>query len=218
MEKTDKYDVLLKMMGNLREDMKDIKEGQKQINELFNLIKILKDENQELRTSMSKLEKRIDEIERKNDERYEIVQRKMSHQEQSVRKNNIIIKGLETSDTTVTQDVKIMIERKLNLKTEIKEAVRLDTKGKKEIILVKLNNNEDKQKIMKSKKQLKGNNVYIEDDLPREERRIQYELRKAAKELRETGKTVRVGFQKLIINGRCHYWDKTLDKIAITKN
>ncbi|KAK9747542.1 hypothetical protein QE152_g5263 [Popillia japonica] len=79
----------------------------------------------------SKLEKRIDEIERKNDERYEIVQRKMSHQEQSVRKNNIIIKGLETSDTTVTQDVKIMIERKLNLKTEIKEAIRLNTKGGK---------------------------------------------------------------------------------------
>ncbi|KAK9674961.1 hypothetical protein QE152_g40743 [Popillia japonica] len=100
MEKTDKYDVLLKMMGNLREDMKDIKEGQKQINELFNLIKILKDENQELRTSMSKLEKRMqrDEIERKNDERYEIVQRKMSHQEQSVRKNNIIIKGLDKND------------------------------------------------------------------------------------------------------------------------
>lgn len=72
---------------------------------------------------------------------------------------------------------------------------------------------------MNKKACLKGTKIVIENDLTVEEREIQTKLKDAAKIEREAGRNVRVGYQKLIIDGTTYHWDKTESKLQNkTKN
>ena len=77
--------------------------------------------------------------------------------------------------------------------------------------LVQLNNRTDKQMIMKNKHKLKNtkdSGTYINDDMSREERKIQAKIRERAKTERTSGKEVKIGFQKIIINGSVWRWNE----------
>lgn len=196
-------------------DLKVIREEQR---ENHTIIITLKKENQELREDIEKLNRRIDEMEEKSNTKNQILERKMFQSEALNRKNNIIIKGLQVESRTATQDVENMMKSNLELNIDIKEVVILETKREQKMIVVKMENMEDKKKVMKAKNKLKGKNIYIEDDMTKEERMVQYELRKSARNIRKTGKEVKIGFQKLIIDGERQYWDSHLNRLVATKN
>lgn len=59
---------------------------------------------------------------------------------------------------------------------------------------------------MKNKHKLKGQECYIDDDMTNKEREIQAVLRKRAREEREKGNTVKVGYQKIMINNQWENW------------
>jgi hypothetical protein len=68
----------------------------------------------------------------------------------------------------------------------------------------------EKRKVMENKRKLrekKGKRVYIEDDLTKKERDIQKELRALAKEERQKGLRVKVGYKKIWIEGKGFRWD-----------
>lgn len=75
------------------------------------------------------------------------------------------------------------------------------------LVRVELNSLEDKIKIMKNKNKLKGQDRYINDDLTRQEREIQNDLRKGAREEKEKGNEVKGSYQKLLINNWVNWKD-----------
>jgi hypothetical protein len=83
---------------------------------------------------------------------------------------------------------------------------------KDKMMLAKIENWEQKN-IMLNKSKLKERKdermySYIDDDLTNEEREIQKKIREVAREERERGKMVKIGYRKIQINGEWLRWDK----------
>lgn len=66
---------------------------------------------------------------------------------------------------------------------------------------------EMKRQIMMKKRGLERE-IYIEDDLTKKERVIQGMIRKVAKEEREKGREVKIGYMKTRIDGRWLKWNE----------
>ncbi|KAK9704490.1 hypothetical protein QE152_g27855 [Popillia japonica] len=62
--------------------------------------------------------------------------------------------------------------------------------------------------ILKNKSKLRGSKYYIDSDLTDQELKIQKTLRVIAKNEKEKGKRIKVGFQKIIMDGKTMIWDK----------
>lgn len=65
---------------------------------------------------------------------------------------------------------------------------------------------------MKNKRRLEGTDCYIENDLTKEERGIQTELRKRAREEVSKGHTVKIGYKKIQINGQWYKYNEEVSK------
>jgi CRISPR/Cas system CSM-associated protein Csm4 (group 5 of RAMP superfamily) len=55
--------------------------------------------------------------------------------------------------------------------------------------------------------------MYIDDDLTNEERKTKKKLREVAREQRNTGKVVKIGYRKVQINGEWFIWDEREEKL-----
>ena len=64
--------------------------------------------------------------------------------------------------------------------------------------------------ILQNKNKLKGKEIYIENDLTKQEREIQAAIRQKAKEERNKGNEVKIGYLKLRINGKWEHWNDFL--------
>lgn len=67
---------------------------------------------------------------------------------------------------------------------------------KNAIIVVTMKSMEEKRRIMKQKSKLEKG-VYIDDDLTRKEREIQQHIRRLARERKEKGEYIKIGYKKL---------------------
>lgn len=76
-----------------------------------------------------------------------------------------------------------------------------------------MSSQEEKTKVMQSKSKLKGKNIFIDNDLTENESCVQKKLREVATKERQEGKTVKVGYKKLIIEGKDWLWDDTTASI-----
>lgn len=205
----DKLDQVVKMLQNLTHEIKEMREEQQQfreeIKELRKENEHIKQENVILKQKVEKIETRIEQIEKEK------------------RRNNIVIQGFNT-ESQDENNLKKTVEEflKINLQTEanIKNIQKLSH----QVCLAEFNNRTDKEKVMRAKnklKYLKSTRVFINDDMSKEEREIQGKIRKKAKEEKESGKNVKIGFQKIIINGEEWRWNKNeehFEKIKKTKN
>ena len=126
------------------------------------------------------------------------------------RKNNIIIKNAETGETknnTVQQEVnKIFSTMEIDVNYEQARYIGKDWRGRN-MFLVQMKNFEHKLRVMKNKKKLIGKECFIENDLTKEERQVQSAIRRRAKEEREKGHTVKIGYRKIQINGKWEYYN-----------
>jgi hypothetical protein len=62
-------------------------------------------------------------------------------------------------------------------------------------------------------KERKGERMYIEDDLTNEGRKTQKKLREVAREEKNRGKRVKIGYRKRQINGEWFIWDGREEKL-----
>lgn len=63
---------------------------------------------------------------------------------------------------------------------------------------------------MKNKRKLKGYDVYIDEDLTKQDREVQAKLRERRKLEMSKGNKVRIGYRKIMINGEWEYYDDNL--------
>lgn len=93
--------------------------------------------------------------------------------EREERKNNIIIKGVGWENGIIAQKVCEYIKENLKIEVGVKRAYKVKTKENKSIVCASLDSWEQKKEIIKKKKELKQEIKWIEDDLTKEERKIQ---------------------------------------------
>ena len=205
---------ILQAINSLKQDMnKGFQDSNKQ--------------NDELKTELEKVNKELkqmkEEMKTKEDawmkEKQEMMKRinkleeNAEKQDKIKRRNNIVIKNIELEEDNIKEQIKAIIYKKLNTKVTINEAFEI----KKGIIIAKIENWQQKMAIMKNKPKLKGTEIYIENDLTKNELYIQKELRRIAKEENQKGNSAKVGYQKITINNKIYEWEE-LNRDNISKN
>ncbi|KYN50592.1 hypothetical protein ALC57_10669 [Trachymyrmex cornetzi] len=136
------------------------------------------------------------------------MEKKNSDQERRERRLNIVIKGVEVKGGSVREMVGSVFE-KIGLnesEINVKDAFMIRGKERESMIMVKLNSMYDKRRIMEKKGKLRGSRVYVDDDMTKSERDRQREIRRWAKNERDKGKSVKVGFGRGWLNGKEYEW------------
>lgn len=132
-------------------------------------------EREESNRDRRELEERIRSLEWQNE-----------NKERKGRKRNIIIKVVQGKEEDIEKEIKEFIKDNIEVEVELRKAKIMRSGGSRQIIVAKLSKWDEKKEIMIRERNLKQG-VYVEDDLTREERIIQNELRKVAREQREKG-------------------------------
>lgn len=191
-----------------KQSMEDIKQMiQEMMKQMDQNTKDLKQEIREIKLEMERKEATWGKEKKVLLDRIEKLENKYEVEEKQKKKKNLVIKGLKLAHN-MEEDVKKLFSEQLQSQVEINN-IHIRNKGKgNEIVIVEMTNWEQKQKIMAAKNKLKGTNIYIENELTWEERKIQWEIRSIAKEMRAAGKRVKIGYQKLISNGEVYVWEK----------
>jgi hypothetical protein len=144
--------------------------------------------------------------------RMNMIEEKMEQREKKERKNNVIITGVKGITGNIERGVEEWLEREIGVKVDVKKAFKIN---KDKMMLAKIENWERKKNIMLNKSKLKerkGGRMYIDDDLTNEERKTQKKLREVAREERDRGKRVKIGYRKIQINGEWFIWDEREEK------
>lgn len=211
-------DSMQQQMGEMANTLKIILEKLEDIKEIKNEIKEIRQENKQLKDDLNnlKLENReqINHFENENKllkqkiNKMEII---IERKDKTERKNNLIIKGTNLEGIELEKKVKNMIKTKLGVDIEIKAAYELGKRnGRPGVITAKLYNWQDKQEVLKNKNKLKGENIFIDNDLTAKERQIQKEIRDLGKIEAAKGNRVKIGYKKIFINGSKHEWNDEL--------
>lgn len=138
------------------------------------------------------------------------IKRMVKEKDKEERKENIVIKGRVWTDGTARNKIEIFIKEKLGIEIKVKSWRQ---SGK--VIVVKLESEEMKREVMINKCKLRGSNIFIENDLTWEDRKIQGKINKWAWEERNKGKEVKVGYRRVRVEGVWKKWeeiDKVLEK------
>lgn len=194
-KREEEMDEMKDMMREMMQEIKEVRRSQTLYEEE---IKMLKEENIQFKEKISKLENRLNHLENKE------------------RRNNIVVKGVKFNETNLKQEVENFLKKELNLSTKIIEVELIKPKTVETFVVAKVGSWQEKMEIMKGKHRLRGTQRYIDDDLSREERKVQLELRNIAKREREKGNEVKVGYKKIFINKERWNWDE--DKLKIEKH
>jgi len=138
----------------------------------------------------------------------ERIKRWVSEKDREERKRNVIMKGIGIPKE-VGNDRKKCVDWVTDL---LKDKLGLEIKvtGCREsgkVVVVKLEDEEEKKKIMRNKYRLKGSSFFIENDLSWEERNTQGKINKWAKEQRVKGLDIKVGIGRVRVKGIWREWE-----------
>lgn len=187
-EKSLKMDVnqMKELLSSFKEEMTlEIKESEKRLGEKLDL-------------SVRAIAQRVTTLESENvalKEENRVLTDKIARIEEGNRRNNIVISGIKaTNHDEALQCVREMIGANVKRPVDIGNVrlIKQKTGGPKVVVSCKFF--EDKLVILSHKKDFRsreGCAVFINDDLTKDQSRLQFELRVHAKTLREMGRTVK---------------------------
>jgi hypothetical protein len=143
-----------------------------------------------------------------------MIEKKMEKREKKEKKNNVIITRIGRTRGNIERGVEEWLEREGGVKVNVKEAFKVN---KDKMKLAKIESWEQKNIMLnKSKlKERKGERMYIDYDLTNEERKTQDKLKEVAREERDRGKRMKIGYRKIQINGEWFIWDEREEKLKI---
>ncbi|XP_024888585.1 uncharacterized protein PFB0145c-like [Temnothorax curvispinosus] len=169
------------------------------------------------------MEEKIEKLEMKGaeeNEGRELIE-KMKEIEKSVemterrrRKNNIIVKEEKLRNVKERKENFEKLMEELNSTEGSIEEIQEIGNGEYKMRLLKCKNWEAKRDIMKKKKELgRKYGSFLDDDLTKQERQIQTEIRKIAREKREKGKRVTIGYQKMWEDNKEWRWNESKGRL-----
>lgn len=124
-------------------------------------------------------------------------------EERKKRKKNIKIRGIRTVGKGIREEVKSVIKKLLGIDIYIAKVMAVGGG-----LVVELESFENKIDVLKRRGMLKGINLWIEDDYTERENEVQEWLLKIEKEERARGNEVKVGYQKIRVNGEWYRWEE----------
>ncbi|XP_050516355.1 calcium-binding and coiled-coil domain-containing protein 2-like [Diabrotica virgifera virgifera] len=183
--KEQKLDLLIEMVSELK----------KQSDKTSEDIKMIREENKMLRQENQKLKEENKDIKEKLEETND----RIEWLEREKRKNNIVMSGIEIeteNKTELKQFVENIIKNTIQININVKTAHKIGRK----VCLIEINNEDEKEQIMKNKyklKELQQEKVYINHDMTTKEREKNKQIRKMAKEEELKGNKVKIGYNKI---------------------
>jgi len=142
------------------------------------------------------------------------LERRYEIRERGERRRNLLMRGLKEREEGMREEVEGVMKR-IGVEVKVKEIRRIET-GRKEKgnrTIVRVENEDEKAKIMQNKWKLKGGELWIEDDLTWEERRIKWKLTQIARIEEAKGRRVRIGRGRLWIEGMWWIWDEEREEL-----
>lgn len=222
-ETEGKLDQILVMMREMSHDQKEMKKEQRDIKketqEIMAQQKQFNEEIRRLKEENQFLKKENTEIRKENSEvRDELrnMKRVMEILEKESKKNNVVINGLKmtTNEPLVLKEhIKDFIKENLNIDTTPKSVTKIGEKT----CVISLENEKEKNDIMANKSKLRymsEDRIFISEDMTFKEREKQKKMRLVAKTEKEKGNTVKIGYNKIIINGEEWRWNKITESIV----
>jgi regulator of replication initiation timing len=186
-------------LSDLQADVQQIKTNlgqmQAEVEELREKVVVLSEENVVLEQQNIDLGKTVKSLEKKVDDL-----------EGRSRRNNLLFYGIprdpEETSEKCEEKVKGLINEKMALPNEVlfERVHRLSAKANSPVIVC-CSSFRDKVAIMKSKKNLKGSDVFVGEDFSAGVREIRKALSKFMKEQKNLGKRVSMVFDHLIVDG-----------------
>jgi hypothetical protein len=211
--KEEKLDFLIQLVKDLTTETKQIRADQE---ETKNEIMKIREENKQLLRENQEIKEEYKIMKQHNKE----LEIRLERLEKEKRRNNVVVNGLriETESNKVLKEVmEELFEKKLQVKIDVKEAYKLG----EETCLIELRNAQEKELIMANKyklKKLKNERIYINQDMTRMEREKAKEIRKVAKQEMEKGKQVKVGYNKVTIDGVNWKWNMLTEKLELERS
>jgi hypothetical protein len=200
-------------MENILEAIKNMEKNmQKGFEDQKSEITKLRDEITKLKEDAQKKEKEWKEEKAILEDRITKQEEKLERKEKQEIRNNIVIKNIKFKSATIKEEVKTFIQQKLETDVEVIDTIEINDN----MTIVKLENWEQKKQVMKNKSKLRGEKIYIDGELTRREREIQKKIVEVAKDKIKNGDKAKVGYKKLILNGKVYIWDEK--KSRLTKN
>ncbi|XP_044751701.1 uncharacterized protein LOC123311696 [Coccinella septempunctata] len=142
------------------------------------------------------------------EKRIEVLEDKAEREEKRRRRNNIVVKNVAIEVGKEKEEIQTYIENELKTKVEIKRAYRINQGTNIEMFVAEVGSWEQKQQVMKKKHNLKGKKTIIENDLTPKERQIQKQILEIGKVERDKERNVKIGYQKITIDGILYVWDE----------
>lgn len=175
---------------------------------------------------IKELEEKIEAIESTNAELLEknsALEERVTQVERDTKRNNIIVSGLDSDSPEESFEVlQSVIDAATNRGIKVNFCRAFHARGGMKIIAT-CSSAAEKKALMSVKKTLvrrrggKVTPIYIDNEMTREDRFIQFRVRAIAKEKRAEGKEVIVGLGKLKIDGIWMRYDPSTDEVMDTK-
>lgn len=184
-------------------------------NKLEGIIKLQKEEINELKQNETKMEKKVQNLEN----RIEELEKAEEKREKLKKRNNIIIKGANLENNN--EEIENFLLNKLGVEIKVTNTYKVGRNEDRQHTVATINTWENKMNIMKNKNKLIGTKIYIDNDLTREDMRIQKEILKRAKEEKEKNSNIKIGYRKLKIENEWYVWcadTSSLKKDYVSKN
>lgn len=194
--------------------------------------KLWEEERREMGGRVEVLERRVEELERKlsvvegagesggrrgeevgveeSSRKLREIEIRMDRREREVRRRNVVIKGVKVGEGDEwIREVEGMWG-KMGVEGGRRDMRRIGGADKwgRGMVLVEMEGLEKKRELMRAKRRLKGERVWIEDDLTKEERRVRWLVEREAEAERAKGKRVQVGYMRLWVDGKLRRWDE----------
>lgn len=205
-EKQDK-----EVKGFMKEILSELREIRKEQREYREEIKEIREENHKMQVEMKELKEKLENM--------EVIEEKMEKIEREWKRNNLILKGLEVANLNegeMRTKVETMIQH-MKVEAKVKKVVRINDRVSK----IEVEDFHQKLQILKSKHHLRtfGNGkIYIDSELTTNERKVQSEIREIYENEKKKGNSVKMGYQKVIINGVKYTWDKKKKGVVKSTN
>jgi len=135
------------------------------------------------------------------------IRRWVTEKDREERRKNIILKGIRMPKEVEKDRKRGMewVERLIREKVEVDVNV-VGCRESGTVLVVKLESEEEKREVMRNKHRLKGEKIYIENDLSWEERNTQVKINKWAKEQKGRGLEVKIGIGRVRVRGVWRAW------------
>lgn len=201
-----------------KEEFKERENGD--MKEMKEMMKTMMKGIQDLKTGQENYEMEIGKLRKENSElkiQVETLNSRMDQLEKDKIRNNVVISGLvlNAEDKNILkQDINQFIDEKLGIQVKIKAVRKIgEDKG-----IIEMETFEEKMDLLKNKSKLKKFNegrVYLDSEMTKNDRIIQAQIRKQAREIRESGKEVTVAYKKAFIDGRVWKWKSDEQKLVL---